>query len=63
MNSKDLFCNAKELSEGVEKAVWNMLHQEAVYTGLDLEDKETVITVAEALTKVATELIEDLENE
>jgi hypothetical protein len=55
--------NAKDLSEGVEKAVWNMLYQEAMYTGLELEDKETVIAVAEALIKVATELTEDLKNE
>lgn len=63
MDISSLRCNATELSEGVEKAVWELLHLEAMHTGLDFEDKETAISVAEALVKVAQELIEDFKNE
>jgi hypothetical protein len=62
MDSSTLRCNATELSEGVEKAIWEMLHMEAMHTGLDLEDKDTVTSVAKALVKVADELIKEFED-
>ena len=55
----DLRCNATELSEGIEKAIWEVLYLESIHTSLDLKDKDTAISVAEALVKIATELIEE----
>ena len=59
MDASTLACNARELSEGLEKAIWELLHAEAMYTELDLEDKETLRVVAETLNKIAKELTEE----
>tara|TARA_Y100000034_G_scaffold16913_1_gene18361 strand:- start:1998 stop:2189 length:192 start_codon:yes stop_codon:yes gene_type:complete len=45
-----------DLSEGLEKAVWDILYSEAMYTGLDLEDKETIETIVKVLHKIGHDL-------
>tara|TARA_Y100000310_G_scaffold258916_1_gene267461 strand:+ start:10 stop:186 length:177 start_codon:yes stop_codon:yes gene_type:complete len=45
------------LSEGLEKAIWDILYSEAVYTELDLEDEETVDTIVKVLQKVGEDLV------
>ena len=45
-----------DLSEGLEKAIWELLRLEAMYTGLDLEDEETVETIVKVLHKVGHDL-------
>ena len=51
-----------DLSEGLEKAIWNLLHLEALYTGLDLEDEEIVDTIVKVLHKVGDDLAEGVED-
>ena len=59
MDMSALACNAKELSEGLEKAIWELLYLEAMHTDLDLEDSETKKTVSETLRKIAKDLEEE----
>ncbi len=59
MDTSTLACNARELSEGLEKAIWELLHAEAMYAELDLEDEETLRVVSETLNKIAKELTEE----
>ena len=63
MDMSTLRCNAKELSEGLEKAIWDLLYREAMYTELDLEDEETIKVVSGTLNKIAIDLELDLERE
>ena len=44
------------LSSGIEKAIWDLLYQEAMYTELDLEDEENIKVIAETLNKIAKDL-------
>tara|TARA_Y100000310_G_C20018859_1_gene506464 strand:+ start:333 stop:524 length:192 start_codon:yes stop_codon:yes gene_type:complete len=46
-----------DLSEGLEKAIWDILYSEAMYTDLDLEDEETVETIVKVLHKVGEDLV------
>ena len=45
-----------DLSEGLEKAIWDILYSEARYTELDLEDEETIETIVKVLHKVGADL-------
>ena len=49
----------EQLSEGIEKAVWDLIQREAMYTELDLEDKDTKNIISDALNKIAKELTKD----
>ena len=63
MDMSALACNARELSEGLEKAIWELLYAESMYTELDLEDEDTIKVVAETLNKIAKELTEEAQDE
>jgi len=49
-----------DLSEGLEKAIWDILYAEAMYTELDLEDEDTAKVIAETLNKIAQELTKEV---
>ena len=49
-----------DLSEGLEKAIWDILYSEAMYTELDLEVKDTIKIIANVLRKIADDLVDDL---
>lgn len=44
------------LSDGLEKAIWDILYAEAMYTDLDLEDEETQKVISDVLNKIAKQL-------
>jgi len=45
-----------ELSEGLYEAISGLLYREAMYTELDLEDKETIKIIANVLHKIADDI-------
>ena len=49
-----------DLSEGLEKAIWDILYAEAMYTELDLEDEDTAKVIAETLNKIAQEITKEV---
>ena len=51
--------NLKEsdtLSEGLYEAISGLLYREAMYTVLDLEDKDTIKIIADVLRKIADDI-------
>jgi len=51
--------NLKEsdtLSEGLYEAISGLLYREAMYTELDLEDKDTIKIIADVLRKIADDI-------
>ena len=47
---------ADKLSEGLYEAISGLLYREAMYTELDLEDKDTIKIIADVLRKIADDI-------
>jgi len=45
-----------KLSEGLYEAISSLLYREAMYTELDLEDKDTIKIIADVLRKIADDI-------
>jgi len=45
-----------KLSEGLYEAISGLLYREAMYTELDLEDKDTIKIIADVLRKIADDI-------
>jgi len=45
-----------KLSEGLYEAISGLLYREAMYTDLDLEDKDTIKIIADVLRKIADDI-------
>jgi hypothetical protein len=45
-----------KLSEGLYEAISGLLYREAMYTDLDLEDKDTTKIIADVLRKIADDV-------
>ena len=45
-----------KLSEGLYDAISGLLYREAMYTELDLEDKDTIKIIADVLRKIADDI-------
>ena len=45
-----------KLSEGLYEAISGLLYREAMYTELDLEDKDTIKIIANVLRKIADDI-------
>jgi len=48
-----------ELSESLYEAIGGLLYREAMYTTLDLEDRDTIKIIANVLHKIADDLLAD----
>ena len=47
---------SNKLSEGLYEAISGLLYREAMYTELDLEDKDTIKIIADVLRKIADDI-------
>ena len=47
---------SNKLSEGLYEAISGLLYREAIYTELDLEDKDTIKIIADVLRKIADDI-------
>ena len=47
---------SNKLSEGLYEAISGLLYREAMYTVLDLEDKDTIKIIADVLRKIADDI-------